>query len=1055
MILAPALSVLLLLQSADTTLVARARQSPDDVRAELQRLLARGAAATASGALDSARSLAASYALAWRDSFLVSRVAFFAQLTSSQRRAKVRGDSVRLAGNRTLERAGVDAAMRKWRESQRILERIGDSAGVALALGNLGVGYLRREELDSAESYLIRSRQLAARVGDFRAAANALGALGDVSRVRGNLREARELFLQAQEARPLTGDTRGLAADRNNLGLIAQELGDLAGARTSFEAALALNREHDRESLAATNLVNLANILGLEGRYEDAQRTYREALAVYRAQDSKPDAAFVLHGLGGLAMRRGDYRAAIAAIGDAAAIYERTGPLVDEIAARTDLFHALAAVGNLERARAELLRAEGLAASEPVTTRAALQARLALSRGDMELQFNRLAIAERHYRRATELSRGISGLETRARALDGLGMVLLVREEYAPAQAALESALRAHEAASDPRSAALTRLLLAYAARHRGDTALARRSARRALDSLVALRDAVGEAAALGSLADLQLAQGLRVTAESLYHRGLARLTGLTAPDVAWQLHAGVAHAAGARGDLAESARALHRAIQQIERVSGALAIEERRTEYLADKWDVYADLALVEHRRGSAESAFAASERLRARQMLDLLARGRVALPARATALAEREQDARRRITELTKALDATAIDDASLRGPGLAAQRSVTLEALAEAQQSYTELLVSMREAHPGYATIVQGETAALADVQRALAPTDVLLEYLVGDSTTLLFVVTSTGVNTIDLSIPHEALTALIEFARATMSKPSGGGGDDWRAPMRRLYRQLLAPAEERGLLEGKRRLIIAPHVELHYLPFAALARSDAKDDLLLQRYIVEYVPSASVWLALRERRVPRPQRGVLALAPRVDRLPGSRAEVAAVQRIYGRSATTLVGRSATESAFHDLAGQYDVVHVASFGVLNKHNPLFSFVELAGSEGQDGRLEVHEVFGLDLRARLLVLSACQTGVASGTLADVPAGDDWVGLVRAFLFAGASNVVATLWPVADASTAAFMERFHRRFASSDAPGEVLAETQRAAARDPRTSHPFYWAGFALVTGQ
>jgi CHAT domain-containing protein len=107
------------------------------------------------------------------------------------------------------------------------------------------------------------------------------------------------------------------------------------------------------------------------------------------------------------------------------------------------------------------------------------------------------------------------------------------------------------------------------------------------------------------------------------------------------------------------------------------------------------------------------------------------------------------------------------------------------------------------------------------------------------------------------------------------------------------------------------------------------------------------------------------------------------------------------------------------------------------------------------LELSASLVVLSACQTGVGAGSVADVPPGDDWVGLVRTFLFAGASNVVATLWPVEDRSTAQFMAEFYRRYIVQRSPGEALSEAQRAMAREPRTSHPFYWAGFALVAGQ
>jgi len=116
----------------------------------------------------------------------------------------------------------------------------------------------------------------------------------------------------------------------------------------------------------------------------------------------------------------------------------------------------------------------------------------------------------------------------------------------------------------------------------------------------------------------------------------------------------------------------------------------------------------------------------------------------------------------------------------------------------------------------------------------------------------------------------------------------------------------------------------------------------------------------------------------------------------------------------------------------------------------------LEVHEVFGLQLSADLVVLSACQTGLGSGALADVPAGDHWVGLTRAFLHAGALRVVATLWPVDDWATAALMERFYGvgLDAAAANPSHALAQAQRALIGTRVTAHPFYWAGFVSAGG-
>ncbi|MFL5401830.1 MAG: CHAT domain-containing protein, partial [Gemmatimonadales bacterium] len=381
---------------------------------------------------------------------------------------------------------------------------------------------------------------------------------------------------------------------------------------------------------------------------------------------------------------------------------------------------------------------------------------------------------------------------------------------------------------------------------------------------------------------------------------------------------------------------------------------------------------------------------------------------------------------------------------------------EELGRLQKDYGELLLQIRQADPSYAALVRGETAPVRAMMAALGPREALLEYLVGDSTTLVFIVTADTVAALDLKLNHDAIAAQVDFARTALaSAKEGAARRAWRPALRRLHQQLVGPVEASGLLAGKERLLIAPHAELHYLPFAALVQPGPPEQLLVERYLIEYVPSASVWLRLRERPSPASGGGVLAVAPRAGTLPGSRAEVAAIQRIYGDRARTLVGRPATEGAFRTLAPTHEIIHLATYGVLNKHNPLFSYVELGPAPGEDGRLEVHEVFGLTLNARLLVLSACQTGLAAGELADVPPGDDWVGLVQAFLYAGASNVVATLWPVADIATARLMERFYQQLATGRSEAEALALAQRAALNDSSTAHPFYWAGFALARGR
>jgi len=1032
---------LLSLRLPESQLVLEARARPFVAREAVTQALARQE-------LTVARRLAAAYAAAWRDSFLVREVARFATWPLERRAAKVWVDSVRRTGIAAYGRDGPTAAIAIWQRALARASAITDTAGMAAVSGNIGAGFLAEGQLDSAVTYLEQARRLATGVGDIRVEANAVGALAGVSEEQGDVAAARERLTRALSLRERIGDTRGAAADLNNLGLLAQTMGDMDEARRQFEAALALNRREGRDDVAATNLVNLAGLAILAGDFARAGPLYRDALATWRAREQWADAAVALHGLGQLELRRGDYPAARAALREALTIYERTGPLADALTVSRDLAGALAAAGELQGARDELRRTQ--ARADSARAPAGVRAGIALARADLAVQFNILADAEQLYARAEFLFRQAVDRGGEAEAQQGRGMLFIARDNPARAQPLLESALRTQLAGGHERAAALTRRALGEVARARSDTAAARRYFTRAGADLARLGDPVAAAAALGDRAELEASEGFSVVAESLYRVALLQLEGREAPQIAWRLHAGLALALRARGAADDAARELRAALAEAEQPTRSLKLAERRAAFLADKWDVYAQLALVEWTRGRPGAAFEASERLRAREMLELLVRGRVNAPADATAdLVAREQDLRRRIAELSGDAESAPAGNEPVRGPDLSIGSPGRAELL-RAQAAYTDLLLEMRERAPRHAALVVHESATWQDVARRLAPDEAFIEYLVSDSGSLAFVVTRDTIAVVDLGARRRELSRVVEFTRGTLERRGSVTDSLWRSPLRRLYRSLMAPLEEAGLLNGKTRLVLVPHAELHYLPFAALVDGDGH--FLVERYAVAQTPSASVWLALGDRSPGSATGGVLAFAPKPGALPASRRELQAIQRFGGRDVRALTGVAATEETFRREAPTQRVLHLATNGVLNKQNPLFSFVELAPGGAHDGRLEVHEVFGLLLRADLVVLSACQTGLGSGALADVPPGDDWVGLTRAFLHAGAANVVATLWPVDDWATAALMERFYEAYQIGADPASALARAQRALFAEATTAHPFYWAGFVSM---
>jgi CHAT domain-containing protein len=149
-----------------------------------------------------------------------------------------------------------------------------------------------------------------------------------------------------------------------------------------------------------------------------------------------------------------------------------------------------------------------------------------------------------------------------------------------------------------------------------------------------------------------------------------------------------------------------------------------------------------------------------------------------------------------------------------------------------------------------------------------------------------------------------------------------------------------------------------------------------------------------------------------------------------------------KEATRARFQASARDASVIHVATHGIFRGDDPAFSALKLA-----DGWLSLHDIYGLELDAELVCLSACQTGRHG-----VTAGDELVGLSRGFFYAGASALLASLWPVPDGSTADLMTAFYRALRDGDAPEEALRTAMRAAREDH--PHPYHWAPFVLIGG-
>jgi len=336
---------------------------------------------------------------------------------------------------------------------------------------------------------------------------------------------------------------------------------------------------------------------------------------------------------------------------------------------------------------------------------------------------------------------------------------------------------------------------------------------------------------------------------------------------------------------------------------------------------------------------------------------------------------------------------------------------------------------------ASLISAQSIALSDIVARLASDETLIDYFAANDSLYAFVINGTNVKGVKL--PGAGLEDQVRALRTAIAEDDASAGAAGAALYDRLLRPLAAD------IHGD-KVTISPHGVLHYLPFAALRDGD---QYLIDRYSVRMTPSGDALAYLKSDLPPKPGR-LLALGnPDLGdarfNLPNAQQEALAVAQLFPAS-RALVRSEASKTAVKELGSGFAILHFASHAMFDPDAPLNSGLYLAKGREADGRLTVSDLYTMRLDVQLVTLSACQTG-----LGKILSGDDIIGLTRGFLFAGARNIVASLWSVDDAATAELMVDFYQNLGS-----HTQREALRLAQIQTRQNHPSpkYWAAFEIT---
>ena len=531
------------------------------------------------------------------------------------------------------------------------------------------------------------------------------------------------------------------------------------------------------------------------------------------------------------------------------------------------------------------------------------------------------------------------------------------------------------------------------------------------------------------------LSSGVKIDREKFeeYDAFLEKADRRGSSEVVWRMCYEIGRALKNKKKFAEAKKYLARSIDVLELTRSKLREDTIKKMFASSVQDVYVEMIVLLFEMKQFEEGFDYLERAKARAFLDMLAGRSVKAKKSVDPLLVKKD------IEIQNKIDIVATRLKTARG----SDRESDYEAYKKLQKERRNILEFIKGQSLEFAATTAVTTVPARKIAARLGKDIALVSYFLDKKRILVWVVNKESVSAISVGTGSINLDELIADYREAISSQQEMLISDLGGQLSGL---LIKPILNQ--LTGSERLFIVPSKSLHHLPFSSLPLSEKR--FLVQDFAITILPNASS-LFFMDKEV-SPNRNSIFAMGNPERMKGgmnlefAEAEVKFVSKNFPFK-TVLTGKKANESVMkeRDLT-DVGVIHIAAHGRYFANQPLKSALLLAEDDKNDGNLETIEIFSLSLNPRLIVLSACQSGIGK-----VEGGDEIQSLNRAFIYAGAGGVVASLWSVSDRSTFELMKYFYSGL-KIKSPAEALQEAQTKLMK--KYPSPYYWAPFYLTYG-
>lgn len=912
---------------------------------------------------------------------------------------------------------------------------------------SIGVLLLQDRQFAEAEPYLRKAFSLATSQKRSDYQVMSLTNLATLLRAQGKKDEALKLLNQAMELVAGEETGRDVGNALLNLAHTQHDMGLLAESNKSYEkAALVFRNEFDPLSEASALWALGENCYDVHERAK-AKQYFEQAREVIKDEPASDLKAKVYVSLGSALADLGLFDEAHKVHEEALKLAEQTGNIRRKLSALLQLGNDQLLRGYPEPALKFLLESEKLIKENSVEPVQRASYMMAIGRCYKAL--GQYDPASQYYEEALKIFESANDQKDRALALNSLAVLYLDSSKLDNFNRCYSQAKEIYKTLDEKRDEAVLDYNYAQYLTNSKRFNEALSHYEMAVSNSKLIGDKSLESTALKGIGLVNYFLEKPQQAAKFYEQALTLANESNSVESMWEANLGLGKCYKKLGLLPMADTHLKNAVALVEKERGAMSRDSFKYFNLDNRKSCYFEYVDLLAQQGKAYESLEVAERGRARAFLDMLSSRKQG----ATQIEQFQAPVLSSSSSPTKESRLLAMASTGERG-----SRGVSVQGKVDSSLDATAI------------TPINAEPPSIEEikdlVKRSGAP---VVEYFLTHEKIIIWVVNPDGtihlappvmVGEVALAEKVALLTDSITRQAKTPAELTVQGKQRDQA-LKEMYNLLIKPVEQYLPKDENAIVTIVPHGPMFSVPFVALLGPDNK--YLVEKHTLAYVPAIGVMRATQklagESTVQKDK--LLAFGNPITKaieflgtLPYAEQEVKDIAALFGPGDSMIkIGQEANKKAFQDLAPQYSNIHLATHGLIDEERPMQSSLVLAPSGYDDGLLTVQDILRLkDLKARLIVLSACQTG--RGKIS----GDGVVGLSRAFIVAGTPSIMVSQWNVDDLMTQYQMTRFYKSYLGGQGKAKSLRMAQLAtikfmeSAVSSSRANPRFWAAFQLI---